>query len=144
MNTWVYFDPPNEAGAAFHKERPDPAKDAVGKIAQLVPGPVLGAYGAALGTMPLFTPSLQPWIGMGLFLLGMAGTAWLVAWAMEPNVKRARHIVVYVLAFAVWAYSLTGMVALPWLYHPGVAVLLPIIGSFVFNQIRLPKVTVNK
>jgi len=142
MSNWIYFDPPAPAGIEFYSPPPPTVKDAVGKIAQLIPGPVLGAYGAALGTLPLFTPGQQPWIGLGLFLLGIAGTAWLVAWQIGRQLYKARHIVVYAFAFAVWAYSLTGHVALPWLYHPGVGALLPIITSFVFYQIRLPRIEV--
>ena len=141
MSDWIYFDRPDDL--AFHTPDQGRAKDAVGKVAQLIPGPVLGAYGAALGTLPLFSPIQQPWVGGGLFLLGIAGTAWLIAWQMGRRLKKVRHIVVYAVAFGVWAYSLTGKGALPWLYHPGVAALLPILASFVFYQIRLPKIHVR-
>lgn len=137
MSSWIYFDPPPTA--AFVNSRRDKAKDAIGKIAQLVPGPILGAYGAALGTLPLFTPEQQPWVGVVLFALGILGTAWIVGWQIGGSLKKGRHQIVYVAAFAVWAYSLTGRITLPWIYHPGIGALLPIISGFVFYQIPLPK-----
>ena len=140
MSNWIYYDPPvNPQGAAFAPKKEERTKDALGKIARLVPGPVLGAYGASLGTLPLFKVQEQHWVGLALFILGMVGTAWIVGWQMGGNVVKRRHIGVYVLAFAVWAYSLTGEKVLPWVYHPGFAALSPIVLGFILYAIPLPK-----
>lgn len=138
MSNWIYFDPPSQK-LGFAAPKKNPTKDALGKIAQLIPGPVLGAYGAALATLPLFTVAEQLWVGLGMFILGMAGTFWMVGWQIGKGIKTGRHQLVYVSAFSVWAYSLTGKTALPWIYHPGVAAVLPIIASFIYCQIPLPK-----
>ena len=142
MSNWIYFDPPVERDLTFtgrRETKPDNTKDAIGKIARLIPGPVLGAYGAALGTLPLFSPDQQRWVGLLLYLLGIIGTGWIVGWQIGPGIEKRRHQAVYVAAFAVWAYSLTGNTALTWFYHPGVAALLPIIASVVFYNVPLPR-----
>lgn len=143
MSNWIYFDPPKTPEMGFAsgaKSGSDVAKDAVGKIAQLIPGPILGAYGAALGTLPLFSAAEQPLVGLLLYVLGIFGSAWIVYWDIGTGYRKVRHVLVYGTAFAVWAYSLTGSVALPWLYHHGLAALLPILASVVFYNVRLPKV----
>lgn len=139
MSNWIYFDPPTTSSLSFASNRGDRTKDALGKIARLIPGAVLGAYGAGLGTLPLFSNKQQPWVGLILFLLGIIGTAWIVGWQIGSNIKKGRHLIIYMVAFAVWAYSLTGKTALPWIYHPGIAALLPIICGVIFYQIPLPK-----
>ena len=134
----IYFDPPIKA-AAFAAKKGEKAKGALGKLAQLIPGEVLGAYGAALGTLHFFEPAQQPWIGLTCFILGIICTAWYVGWQIGPGFKKQRHLLVYMAAFAIWAYSLTGKTALPWIYNPGVGALLPIAAVVVVNKIKLPK-----
>ena len=82
---------------------------------------------------------MRIWVGAVLYVLGIVGTAWLVGWQIGNKLKKNRHRLVYMTAFAVWAYSLTGKTALPGIYHPGVGALLPIIAGFIFYQIPLPK-----
>jgi hypothetical protein len=129
LDSRIYFDPPVTEAAAFGATKGAKAKGALGKIAQLIPGEILGAYGAALGTLSLFDPAHQPWIGLTCFILGILGTGWYVGWRIGPGIKKQRHLLVYMAAFAVWAYALTGKTTLPWIYHPGVAALLPIGGA---------------
>jgi hypothetical protein len=57
MGNWIYFDQPVDKTIPFAPKKAGNAKDALGKIARLIPGPVLGAYGASLGTLPLFAPA---------------------------------------------------------------------------------------
>lgn len=142
MSRWIYFDTPKPTELGFAGSEESGAKDAIGKIAQLVPGPVLGAYGAALGTLPLFSESQQAWVGVGLYVLGIAATAWLVSWQIEGGIRKRRHIVAYSTAFAVWAYSLTGRIVLEPVYHEGLGLLLPIVAGFVLYNLRLPKLEV--
>ena len=66
----IYFDPPIKA-AAFAAKKGEKAKGALGMHEQLFPGEVLGAYGAALGTLHFFEPAQQPWIGLTCFILGI-------------------------------------------------------------------------
>jgi hypothetical protein len=138
----IYFDPPVTEPIAFGVEKGKKPKDALAKIAQLIPGEILGAYGAALGTLPLFGAA-QLWVGLGCFVLGIIGTGWYVGWRMGVGLKKQKHVLVYIGAFAVWAYSLTGKTVLPWIYHPGVAALLPIIAGVVAFKIKLPKTEVR-
>jgi hypothetical protein len=140
MSNWIYFDLPRSASLELNSAPPrSSTRDYLGKVASLVPGPVLGAYGAALGTLPLFSVSEQPIVGGSLFLFGALATVLYVNWQMDASLQRLRHQVVYVAAFIVWAYSLTGKTALPSLYHPGVAALLPILAGFFLSQVQLPK-----
>ena len=134
----IYFDPPLKP-AAYSAKPGEKTKDGLAKIAQLVPGEILGAYGAALGTLPLFSASQQPWVGLACFILGIIGTAWYVGWRIGKGVKKQKHVLVYSGAFAVWAYSLTGKTVLPWIFHAGVAALLPVIGGVIAYNIKLPK-----
>jgi hypothetical protein len=138
MRNWIYFDSPEDL-MSFSGGRVVGPRENIAKIALLIPGPILGAYGAALNTLPLFTKEQQPWVGLSLFVLGIVGTAWLVGWQIETDTKKLRHEIVYAAAFVVWAYSLTGKTVLPWIYSPGMAALLPIIASVIFTQIPLPK-----
>ena len=138
-DTRIYFDSPVTRAESFAATRGASAKEALAKIAQLIPGEILGAYGAALGTLPLFTAAQQPWIGLVCYVLGIAGTIWYVGWRIGKGFKKQRHLIVYAAAFAIWAYSLTGKTTLPWIYHPGAAALLPIFGSVVAYKIKLPK-----
>lgn len=136
----IYFDPPVDGGRTFAKKPDEAVGDALGKVAQIIPGEVLGAYGAALGVLPLFDQSQRPLVGMICFVLGMVATAWFVGWQIKGKLKKQRHLLAYVGAFAVWAYSLSGQSALPGIYHPGVAALLPIGWGLVLYKIKLPPV----
>ena len=139
MRNRVYFDPPATEATSFAARKGDKTKDALAKIAQLIPGEILGGYGAALSTVPLFRGAQQPWVALGCFILGVIGTGWYVGWQIGKNISEQKHVLVYMSSFAVWAYSLTGKTALPWLYNPGAAALLPIIASVVFAKVKLPK-----
>ncbi len=134
-----YFDPPVTSATAFAATEKDKAKDFLAKVGQLVPGEILGAYGSALGAVPLWSPAAQPWVALACFLLGLLGTGWYVGWAIGQGFRRQKHVFVYMSAFAVWAYALTGEVALKLIYHPGLAVLAPIVASVTFAKIQLPK-----
>jgi|ERR1700730_3777376 len=139
LDSRIYFDAPVTESTAFSAAKTAKAKDALGKIAQLIPGEILGAYGVALGTLPLFDAAQQPWVGLICFLLGIVGTAWYVGWRIGAGIKKQKHMLVYMVAFAVWAYALTGKTVLPWIYHPGVAALLPVIAGVIAYKIKLPK-----
>ena len=139
LDSRIYFDPPVTEGESFGAQKGVRAKDALSKIAQLIPGEILGAYGAALGTLPLFSAAQQVWVGLTCYLLGIVGTAWYVGWRIGKGIKRQKHILVYMCAFAIWAYSLTGKTVLPWIFQPGVAALLPVIGGVIAYKIKLPK-----
>jgi len=137
MSRRIYFDPPATDATSFSAATGEKAKDALGKIAQLIPGEILGGYGAALGTVPLFAH--QNWVALACFVLGVLGTGWYVGWQIGQGIRKQKHVFVYMASFAVWAYSLTGKTALPWIYHPGVAALAPIIASAIFAKIKLPE-----
>ena len=143
LESRIYFDPPATEAAAFSSTKGEKAKGALGKLARLIPGEVLGAYGAALGSLSLFAPAHQPWVGLTCFVLGIISTAWYVGWQIGKGFKRQRHLLVYMAAFAIWAYSLTGKIALPWIYYPGLGTLLPIGAALVVNKIKLPKKAVK-
>jgi len=70
----IYFDPPVTEAKAFAAKKGQKAKDALGKVASLVPGEILGAYGAALGALPTFNADWQPRIGLTCYVLGILGT----------------------------------------------------------------------
>jgi hypothetical protein len=133
----IYFDPLATEAKTFSATN-DKAKDALGKIAQLIPGEILGGYGAALSTVPLFPAQSQQWVALGCFILGVVGTAWYVGWQIGKRISAQKHVLVYCLSFAVWAYSLTGKTALPWIYQSGVAALAPIILGVLLANISLP------
>jgi len=139
LDSRIYFDPPATEAAAFAATKGTKAKGALGKLAQLIPGEVLGAYGAALGTLSLFDPAHQRWVGLTCFILGIICTGWYVGWQIGSGFKRQRHLLVYMAAFAIWAYALTGKTALPWIYYPSVGALLPIGAAVIVNKIKLPK-----
>jgi hypothetical protein len=139
VDTRIYFDPPVTEPRAFAASKGEKTKDGLSKLAKLVPGEILGAYGAALGTLPLFSSTAQPWVALACFLLGIVGTGMYVGWRIGAGIKKQSHLLVYMAAFAVWAYSLTGKTALPWIYYPGVAALLPIVAGVAFYRIPLPK-----
>ena len=138
-NTRIFFDPPVTKATTFSAKKGEKTKDGLSKIAKLIPGEILGAYGAALGTLPLFSATQQPWVASICFLLGIIGTGWYVGWRIGSGIRKQKHIFVYMAAFTVWAYSLTGKTSLPWIYHAGVGAILPIITSVIFYNIKLPK-----
>ena len=138
-NGRIYFDPPVTQSTTFSAAKGERTKDALGKIGKLIPGEILGGYGAALGTLPLFSVTQQPFVGLVCFVLGILGTGWYVGWQIGVGIKKQKHEAVYIAAFVVWAYALTGKTSLPWFYHPGVAAILPIIASVIFYKIKLPK-----
>ncbi|HEU5048583.1 MAG TPA: hypothetical protein VFT64_12155 [Rickettsiales bacterium] len=113
--------------------------DAIDKIARLIPGEILGAYGAALNTIPLFPEQWRNLVAAACYVLGIIGTGYWYGWCMGDEFKKQRHLMVYMSAFAIWAYSLTGKTVLPWIFQPGFAALLPIIASVIFVKIPLPK-----
>jgi hypothetical protein len=135
----IYFDPSVTGGRAFAATSGEKTKEALAKIGQIIPGEILGAYGAALGAVPLWGKPSQPWIALFCFLLGLVGTGWYVGWIVGKGFKRQKHVFVYMGAFAVWAYSLTGETALKPIYHPGIAVLAPIVAGVILSKIKLPK-----
>lgn len=135
----IYFDPPATQARSVDTGQESPAKDVLSKIAQLIPAEVLGAYGAALNTLPLFGTISRPWVALGLFVLGIIGTGWYISWSMGKDVKKSRHLFMYSAAFAVWAYSLTGATVVPWIFQPGAAALLPILFSVAASFTPLPK-----
>jgi len=137
-DTRIYFDPPVTEGATFAVSREAKTKDTLEKIGKLIPGEILGAYGAALGTLPLFNSKERLWVGAACFILGMIGTGWYVGWRIDSGIVKQKHVLVYMGAFAVWAYSLTGITVLPWIYHPGFAALLPIVAGVIMYKIKLP------
>lgn len=142
-DTRIYFDPSVTEPRAFTVTKGEKTKETLGKIAKLIPGEILGGYGAALNALPLFKPAEQPWIALACFVLGIVGTGWYVGWRIGSGIKKQRHLIVYMAAFAVWAYALTGKIATSWVYHPGVAALLPIIAGAVFYKVKLPKLEVR-
>ncbi len=62
LDSRIYFDPPVAEATTFSVQKGAKAKESLGKIVQLIPGEILGAYGAALGTLPLFNAADQAWI----------------------------------------------------------------------------------
>lgn len=134
----IYFDPPVTEAEAYVARKAQKAKDVLDKIGRLIPGEILGAYGMGLAALPTFSGTVRPWVGVGWFVLGIAATGWYVGWRIERNFVRWKHVLVYMWAFALWAYALSGMTVLPWIYHSGVATLLLAATSFVFVIMKLP------
>jgi hypothetical protein len=135
----IYFDPPATEATTFAADGDSGVKEALTKVAQIIPAEILGAYGSALGTVPLWSTTAQPYVAGCCFLLGFLGTGWYVGWAIGQGIRKQKHILVYMVAFAVWAYALTGATALAPIYHPGVAALAPILASVALAKISLPK-----
>lgn len=134
----IYFDPPATEAKTFSATRGAQAKDLLAKIARLIPGEILGAYGFGVTTLPTFDASVREWVGIGWFIAGILGTAWYVGWRIGKHFRKQNHMLVYMWAFAVWAYALTGASVMPHFYLPGLAMLLVAATSVGLAKVKLP------
>jgi hypothetical protein len=136
----IYFDPPVTDAQAMAGEKGATTKQALQKIAQLVPVEIVGGYEAAVLFVGAVKPaSLQIWIYWLLFWLGLLGTLWYVGWQIGKRFKKQRHLIVYAAAYVVWVYAISGerLLRAPY-YQDAIAAIVLIVASAVFAKIPLP------
>lgn len=140
-DTRIYFDPPVTLGVTVAASKGATTKVYLEKVASLVPVEIVGAYKAAMLLVPLIKPSdIQLWVSWVLFILGIIGTLFYVGWRIGPGFKMQRHLIVYAVAFIVWAYAMTGeqLLSSPY-YQPALAAIILIVSSAILGKVKLPK-----
>ncbi len=114
------------------------SKEYVEKVAKLIPGEVIALYIGLVGFVPSAQgPISDHWLYGLSFAICLALTPLYLGQMADPKRPKTRHIVVSMCAFVIWAYAISGGVAIPSYYKPGLAGMLTLIFTGISGKIPL-------
>jgi len=92
------------------------------KVALIIPAELVTGYTALIGfSMNVKWPHARPWCFLFSFLLCWVLTPYYLNKMADPGKPKRNHLIVSTIAFAVWAYFVSGQQVIPQYYDTGIA-----------------------
>jgi hypothetical protein len=134
----LYYPKPRPAGLAAGQNAPIDIKDVAKKVALIIPTELVTGYTALINfSMNVRWLRLRPWFYLGSFLLCLALTPYYLNKMADPGKPKRNHLIVSTVAFAVWAYFVSGQQVVPNFYDTGIASMLLVVFSLLTAFIPL-------
>ena len=134
----LYYPPPPPAALAAGENAPLDIKDVAKKVALIIPTELVTGYTALINfSMNVRWPRARPWCFLTSFLLCLVLTPYYLNKASDPGKPKRNHLIVSTVAFAVWAYFVSGLQVIPNWYDAGLASILLVVFSLLTAFIPL-------
>ena len=137
----LYYDPSVKEQPYRHRmtvSSDQAAKQYLEKVAKLVPSEILAAYLTVVGLVPLVQNGhLRAVVYAASFLTCLVVTPLYFTSVAEKYRPKRNHIVLSTIAFAVWAYAVSGSTMIPHWHDPAIASILLILFTLVSGRIPL-------
>ena len=136
----LYYPPPPPAGLAAGQSAPLDIKDLAKKIALIIPTELVTGYTALVNfSMNVRWVWLRPWCFLVSFLLCLVLTPYYLSKIADAGRPKRNHLIISTIAFAVWAYFVSGQQVIPQFYDTGIASMLLVIFSLLTSAVPLTK-----
>jgi hypothetical protein len=110
------------------------------KIAKLIPSEIIAGYVGLVGLVPLVqNQQARPWIYLIVFALCIVLTPLYLRFQANKSKPYRIHMLVSTIAFAVWAYSISGAAIVPGFHDPAIASMLLIAFTLISGAIPLKR-----
>jgi hypothetical protein len=136
----IWFDRP-VTEAVLHAGKGQETKEYLQKVASLVPAEIVAAYNLVISLVTGIQPKeWQAGFYWLCFCAGVLGTAAYTNWQIGKGWEKVRHLAVYVCAFVVWAYAISGSKLLPFPYYQdAIAGIILVVVSLALGKVPLPE-----
>ena len=137
----IYFDPDLDDAKVYSGKGASGPLKFLGKVAMMIPGEVVVGYQFIMGLIPTVpNADARPWLYLGSFILFAILTAVYMGNRMT-GFERRKHLWLFVLAYIVWAYGLSGdkLVPIGWWTHESARGIVLAVGSLLLGIPKLPK-----
>ena len=134
----LYYEPKVTARLTGDDPQPDNLKNYLEKIAKLIPTEIVAAYLTLIGFIKIDTSTENHqyyYVAAALFCC--VGTYFYLDALADKGKPKNIHIILSVIAFAIWAYSTTGDKLCPGIYNPLIASFAPVVFSLLTVKIPL-------
>lgn len=113
----LYYPPPVKAVLSKGEESGFDTKQAVEKVAKLIPSEVITGYTGLISLFAAAQSQRSQLIGYGVaFVLGLVLTPVYLNQMAEPGKPKRNHLIVSTFAFAFWSYFTSGRQVAPAFY----------------------------
>jgi hypothetical protein len=136
----LYYPPPPPAGLAAGESAPLDIKDLAKKVAQIIPAELVTGYTALISfSMNVRWGRVRPWCFLLSFVLCWALTPYYLNKMADPGKPKRNHLIISTIAFAIWAYFVSGQQVIPQCYDTGIASMLLVVFSLLTAAVPLTK-----